>query len=116
LGPLSCVPPPIPLAALPHIDAVVTSHSHYDHLDIPTLRALSALGTRFLVPLRVADLLRDEGIGPVDELDWWESRVVGGVTVTCVPARHWSQGGLVDMNRTLWAGWGAGGPRHRVYF
>src|SRR5262245_12669032 len=116
LGPRRFVPPPMPLAALPPIDAVLISHSHYDHLDLPTLRALAARGTRFLVPLRVAALLRDEGIGAVEELDWWESRLVGGVTITCVPARHWSQRGLGDMNRTLWSGWVAGGPPHRFYF
>jgi len=116
LGPRRFVPPPMPLAALPPIDAVLISHSHYDHLDLPTLRALAARGTRFLVPLRVAALLRDEGIGAVEELDWWESRLVGGVTITCVPARHWSQRGLGDMNRTLWSGWVAVGPTHRFYF
>src|SRR5262249_35650600 len=116
LGPRRFVPPPMPLSPVPRVDAVLIAHSHYDHLDIPTLRALSALGTRFFVPLRVGDLLRDEGIGPIDELDWWESRVVGGVTVTCVPARHWSQRGLGDMNRTLWAGWVGAGPTPRFSF
>ena len=116
LGPRRFVRPPMPIAALPPIDAVLVSHSHYDHLDLPTLRALAARGTRFFVPLRVGELLRDGGIGPVEELDWWESRVVGNVTITCVPARHWSQRGLGDMNRTLWSGWVAVGPTHRFYF
>ncbi len=116
LGPRRFVPPPLPLSALPPIDVVVISHSHYDHLDLDTLRALSARGTRFLVPLRVGDILRAHGIGPVDELDWWESRAVRGVVITCVPARHWSQRGLGDMNRTLWAGWVAAGPTRRFWF
>jgi N-acyl-phosphatidylethanolamine-hydrolysing phospholipase D len=116
LGPRRFVPPPMPVASLPRIDAVVISHSHYDHLDLPTLKALAALGTRFFVPLRVGDILRAEGIAPVEELDWWESRQVGRVTITCVPARHWSQRGLRDMNRTLWAGWVVSGPTRRFWF
>src|SRR5262249_48674484 len=62
------------------------------------------------------EILRAQHIGPVEELDWWQSRTVGGVTITCVPARHWSQRGLGDMNRTLWAGWVAVGPTRRFWF
>jgi len=116
LGPRRFVPPPMPISALPMIDAVLVSHSHYDHLDLPTLKTLAALGTRFLVPLRVGEILRAEGIGPVEELDWWESRTVGPVTITCVPARHWSQRGVGDMNRTLWSGWVVSGPTRRFWF
>ncbi len=116
LGPRRLVPPPMPITALPAIDAVLISHSHYDHLDLATLKALAALGTRFLVPLRVGEILRAEGIGPTEELDWWESRAVGPVTITCVPARHWSQRGLGDMNRTLWSGWVVSGPTRRFWF
>jgi N-acyl-phosphatidylethanolamine-hydrolysing phospholipase D len=117
LGPRRFVPPPMPIYALPPIDAVLISHSHYDHLDLPTLRALAAHGTtRFLVPLRVGEILRAEGIGPTEEFDWWESTTVGDVTVTCVPARHWSQRGIGDLDRTLWAGWVAIGPTRRFWF
>jgi N-acyl-phosphatidylethanolamine-hydrolysing phospholipase D len=116
LGPRRFVPPPLPIAELPAVDAVLVSHAHYDHLDLATLRSLAARGTRFLVPLRVGEILRPAGIGPVEELDWWESRAVGDVVVTCVPARHWSQRGLGDMNRTLWAGWVARGPTRAFWF
>ena len=116
LGPRRFVAPPMPIAALPRIDAVLVSHSHYDHLDLATLRALAARGTRFFVPLRVGEILRGEGIGPVEELDWWESRSLRQISITCVPARHWSQRGLTDMNRTLWAGWVITGPTRRFWF
>jgi N-acyl-phosphatidylethanolamine-hydrolysing phospholipase D len=116
LGPKRFVAPALDLEALPPIDFVVISHNHYDHLDLPTLRRLADRGTRFFVPLRVAELLRGEGIGPVEELDWWEHRVVRGVEVHCVPSRHWSGRGLTDQSETLWSGWAVVGPSRRFYF
>jgi N-acyl-phosphatidylethanolamine-hydrolysing phospholipase D len=116
LGARRLVPPALPLDALPPVDFAVLSHSHYDHTDLPTLRALSARGTRFFVPLRLGETLRDEGIHAVTELDWWESAAFGGVSVDCVPARHWSRRGLFDENATLWSGWVVRGPTRRFYF
>jgi N-acyl-phosphatidylethanolamine-hydrolysing phospholipase D len=116
MGPKRFVPPGLALDALPPIDFVLISHNHYDHLDLPTLRRLAAGGTRFLVPLGDAELLRDAGIGPVDELDWWDSREVSGVEVHCVPSQHWSGRRLTDDNASLWSGWVVAGPTRRFYF
>jgi N-acyl-phosphatidylethanolamine-hydrolysing phospholipase D len=116
MGPKRFAPPGLALDALPPIDLVLISHNHYDHLDLPTLRRLAANGTRFLVPLGDAELLRKSGIGPVDELDWWDRREVSGVEVHCVPSQHWSGRRLTDDNASLWSGWVVLGPTHRFYF
>ena len=115
-GPRRVVPPPLALDALPPIDFVLISHNHHDHLDLPTLRRLATAGTRFLAPLRVGNLLRAAGIGPIDELDWWETCRIGAVAVHCVPSQHWSGRGPGDTNATLWAGWAVVGPSRRFYF
>ncbi len=117
VGPRRFVPAALALAALPPIDFVLVSHNHYDHLDLVTLRRLAASGrTRFLVPLRVGDLLRRAGIERVDELDWWDARAIAGVEVHFVPSQHWSGRGLTDQSATLWGGWVVVGPTRRFYF
>ncbi len=117
-GPRRFVPPGIALADLPPIDFVVVSHSHYDHLDVPTLRELAERDaeTLFLVPLGNRELLLGKGIENVAELDWGDTRRVEGVTVHCLPAQHWSQRGMNDKDETLWASWAVTGPERRFYF
>lgn len=116
IGPRRFAPPALALDALPPIDFVLISHDHYDHLDLGTLRRLAAGGTRFLVPLRVSKLLRACGIGPTEELDWWDRRRIGEVEVHCVPSQHWSGRGPGRRDSTLWAGWVVVGPSRRFYF
>jgi N-acyl-phosphatidylethanolamine-hydrolysing phospholipase D len=98
-------PPGVALAKLPPIDAVVISHSHRDHLDEDSVRALGP-SVLFIVPLGLADWFRARGLSRVIELDWWQSIDVNGANgararVTMVPAQHWSQRGIADFNRSL---------------
>jgi N-acyl-phosphatidylethanolamine-hydrolysing phospholipase D len=118
LGPRRWVPPGLDLDALPPIDFVLVSHSHYDHLDLPTLVRLARRDrdTRFLVPLGNAVLLREAGIDRVEELDWGQGAQVGGAHATCVPSQHWSQRGLFDARRSLWCAWVVRAPKRRFYF
>jgi L-ascorbate metabolism protein UlaG (beta-lactamase superfamily) len=118
LGPIRMHPAPVPLRALPPVDAVVISHDHYDHLDLPTVRALlSGSEARFVVPLGIGVHLRTWGVpeNRIVELDWDGSTTIGGLTITCTEARHFS-GRFFARDTTLWASWVIAGPRHRVFF
>jgi L-ascorbate metabolism protein UlaG (beta-lactamase superfamily) len=115
-GPRRLNAPGLAFEDLPPIHLVVISHSHYDHLDTTTVKRLaSAHRPRFLVPLGLKAWFADLGIEGVEELDWWESRAVGDVTVTCLPVQHWSSRSPWDEDRTLWAGWALAG-RKRLFF
>ncbi len=118
VGPTRWYAPVIAIEQLPHLDAVLVSHDHYDHLDAPTVRALAATGTRFIVGLGVGAHLESWGVRPdqITELDWWQSTQVGALTVTSTPARHASGRTLWDRDHTLWTGFAIAGAQHRVYY
>jgi N-acyl-phosphatidylethanolamine-hydrolysing phospholipase D len=113
-GPPRLVPPGLALDSLPPVDFAIVSHDHYDHLDLPSVRALARRGVRFVVPAGMGALVREAG-AEATELDWWEHAPMGPVTVHCVPARHFSGRGLFDRNRRLWAGFVVTGPTRRFY-
>ncbi|MGW4490396.1 MBL fold metallo-hydrolase [Streptomyces sp. NPDC004376] len=116
-GPRRLHPVPLPLAALGPVDVVVISHDHYDHLDMPTIKALADTDTLFAVPLGVGAHLEHWGVSPdrLRELDWHESARIGGLTLTATPARHFCGRGLRNTQHTLWASWVVAGDEHRVY-
>ena len=106
-GPRRLLPPGATVATLPRIDIVLISHSHYDHLDKPSIRKLLKRfpDATYLVPIGLAAWMRGRGITRVQELDWWDNTDIGGSTFTFVPAQHWTQRTLWDRNRSLWGGW-----------
>ena len=117
-GPTRLHEPPMPLEELPPVDAVLISHDHYDHLDLPTVRVLlETQKAPFVVPIGIGEHLRKWNV-PDDrivELDWDQSITVAGLTLTCTEARHFS-GRYFYRDTTLWASWAINGPRHRVFF
>ena len=118
-GPKRYHPPGVALADLPEIHAVVISHSHYDHLDVDSVRQLhrrSGGKLHFFVPLGLKSWFADLGIDSVTELDWWAHGEIKGVRFTLTPAQHWSARGLFDRNRTLWGGWAIRAPELNFFF
>ena len=105
--------PPLPLAEVPALDAVLLTHDHYDHLDRAAVQALAAPAggrpavPRWLVPLGVGAHLERWGVpaARITELDWWDETAIGSVRIVATPARHFSGRSLTDRDRTLWCGW-----------
>jgi L-ascorbate metabolism protein UlaG (beta-lactamase superfamily) len=121
VGPARFHAPPIAIADLPPLDAIIATHDHYDHLDRGVIKAILAdpaqAGARFIVPLGVGAHLEKWGVASarITELDWSESTALKQLTLTATPARHFSGRGLNDRNHTLWASWTIAGPKHRVF-
>jgi L-ascorbate metabolism protein UlaG (beta-lactamase superfamily) len=107
------VPVGVPPDQLPPLSAALVTHAHYDHLDVPSLRKLGA------------PVIAGTGVGKVleprrlrcEELGWWERKGLGDgdITITFVPAQHWSRRGLFDTNATLWGGFVIEGSSARLY-
>jgi len=118
MGPRRMRPPGIKFEDLPKIHAVMLSHNHYDHLDIPTLRLLfGAHHPRIITPLGVKKFLDNESIAGATDLDWWdEVELSGNVKVQSVPAQHFSGRGMLDRNRTLWCGYVISTTAGKIYF
>jgi L-ascorbate metabolism protein UlaG (beta-lactamase superfamily) len=77
------------------IDAVLLSHLHHDHLDLPSLRRLPGR-PRVIAPIGAGPLLRRAGFA-ADEVRAGDSAEVGAVRIRAVPAVHsprrWPVGG-----------------------
>jgi N-acyl-phosphatidylethanolamine-hydrolysing phospholipase D len=107
-GPKRKTPPGLTLDQLPHIDVVLISHSHYDHLDKPSVEALNRQAggpPRFIVPLGIKKWMNDAGITNVEELDWSDETHASGLDIWFVPSQHWSARTLFDRSETLWGGY-----------
>ena len=118
VGPKRAQPPGIALAELPHIDLVVVSHNHYDHMDAASLQALNAQPggpPRFLVPLGNRRWMEELGLRNVAELDWWQTDTLGEVEVVFTPVQHWSGRTLSDRMETLWGGYAVLAPSLHVF-
>ena len=116
LGPKRVRNPGIPFNELPHIDVVLVSHNHYDHMDLPTLKKLNnQFHPVFLVPLGNKSYLNYRGIDHVIELDWWQKYSIGNALFTLLPTQHWSARWLTDRYRTLWGSFGVELEGKKIY-
>ena len=114
------------------IHVVLISHNHYDHLDITSVKSIAACAIEmkervtFIVPLGLKDWFLNyvpdscRGENSVLDLDWHEAHCLTPdenngkngdgakfpLTVTALPAQHWSSRYGWDKDKTLWCGFG----------
>jgi len=98
--------PGVAIKDLASIDAVLLSHAHMDHLNLPSLRRfvrrtgrLTGKAPVAIVPWNVADLIEDLGFASVTSLSWWQSLKLGNVEITLTPAKHWGARKMTDTHR-----------------
>jgi L-ascorbate metabolism protein UlaG (beta-lactamase superfamily) len=116
-GPKRFLPAAVAAADLPRLDCIVISHNHYDHVDTAALKAYRWRGeTPVICPLGVGKLFRRLGFTHVTELDWWQSYELGSLTLTALPAVHFSGRGPFDRNQTLWMSVAITAPDRKVWF
>ncbi|HYI74416.1 MAG TPA: MBL fold metallo-hydrolase [Gaiellaceae bacterium] len=69
------------------LDAVLISHAHYDHLDLPSLEKLGK-SVPVVVPRGLGALLRKRKFESVLEVEVGETFAIGELQVRAVPAEH----------------------------
>jgi L-ascorbate metabolism protein UlaG (beta-lactamase superfamily) len=69
------------------LDAVLISHLHLDHLDLPSLRLLDRK-IHLIAPAGTADVLHGEGFRNIEEVRIADSTKVGPVKITATYAHH----------------------------
>jgi L-ascorbate metabolism protein UlaG (beta-lactamase superfamily) len=140
LGPKRVRTPGIRLQDLPKIDLILVSHNHYDHMDLPTLKALwDRDQPRIITSLGNDTILRNAGIGiyrgkrapPVNgpqALDWGQGissfdlceagQPCPGSTVqvTVLRNHHWGSRWGTDRNRALWSAFKVQTPADSIFF
>jgi L-ascorbate metabolism protein UlaG (beta-lactamase superfamily) len=119
IGPKRFFDVPVKLEELPHIDFILLSHDHYDHLDKGTIKYLTSKGIRVITMLGVGERLMSWGIKKslITELNWWQDVIIdNNFVITGCPARHFSGRTLKDRFKTLWGSFAIKGPNHNVYF
>jgi L-ascorbate metabolism protein UlaG (beta-lactamase superfamily) len=112
IGPVRRRTPGLPID-LDRLDAVLISHLHHDHLDLPSLRRLGQ-DVPIVVATGAGDLMRSNGFEAVRELAPGDGTTVGDVTIRAVPALH--SGKRMPIGPTVEALGFVIDGEHRVYF
>jgi len=115
LGMKRLVAPALEIAELPKIDLILLSHAHFDHFDIPSLRALENRGTTIVTAAHTADLLRARRYARVHELAWDERVTAGPFAIRAFRVNHWGARMRKDVYRGF-NGYTIDAGRYRVLF
>ena len=102
---------------MPHIDYLILTHDHYDHLDYKTLLKLKGKVSRVYCSLGLGAHLLYWGFNASDitELDWWELvKLDNELSLVAAPARHFSGRGLKRF-QSLWSSFVLRSQAHAIY-
>jgi L-ascorbate metabolism protein UlaG (beta-lactamase superfamily) len=92
---------------LPRIDAILITHAHMDHLNLPSLRAVLRQMRRSghpapvaIVPHGVEDLVQNLGFSDVVPLEiWQDTDALTSLCITLTPCKHWGARMFSDTHR-----------------
>lgn len=146
MGPKRYTEMPCQIEDIPYIDAVIISHSHYDHLSYPTVLKIAEKykNAHFFVPLGNKAWFDKIGVKNATELDWWEEKTMtlsaakdkdapkvedsGSeaspapkqedivATIGSLPCQHTSARTPFDKAHTLWSSWSVSSGGKKVWF
>ena len=102
IGPKRLTAPALHFHDLPHIDAILLSHAHFDHLDLRTLRCFDET-TPVITARATSDILKRTRFSDITELDWGETKLLSAaadeVLIAAIPVKHWGARTQHDIHR-----------------
>jgi L-ascorbate metabolism protein UlaG (beta-lactamase superfamily) len=87
VGPRRLVYPALRVDELPRPDLILLSHTHLDHLDVPSLRDFDR-SIPIVMAKNTSDVIEDLDFATVYELDWNQWTLVGDLRVEAIEVRH----------------------------
>ncbi len=110
---------PIHESKIDGIDLILLSHDHFDHCDKssiktlvennPTIEVVAGLGIDNLIKRWCSKTA-------VHTLGWYQQIEHKGVTITFLPAQHWSKRGLTDGATRLWGAFMIEFENKKIYY
>ena len=116
--PVRLIPPPLKVRELPQIDVILLSHGDYDHLNLPTMRALAKRfpGATILAPRAITAPLKPMGFTDIRELAAGQSGTLGGLTFLAQPAQHRTRRSLLGVKNGEALSWIVTDGQSRIIF
>jgi len=110
-------PAPISVKELPHIDYIVISHNHYDHLDFDFINAIKYRNINYLLPLGLGATFKYWGIKArnIYEVGWHEKLELDNLTFIVTDAKHYSGRFVNDRNASFWNSWVIKGKNEKLF-
>jgi L-ascorbate metabolism protein UlaG (beta-lactamase superfamily) len=90
IGPHRLTQAPLQPSQLQHLDVILVTHTHMDHLDLRSLNALPKNAT-VVACKGCATLIKPLGYSDVRELQWGEQTEVNGLAIRAMGANHWGK-------------------------
>ena len=106
-------------AVFQHIDYLLVSHDHFDHLDKPSVMRLFKGNPQMKVfcGFGVGKLIQGWCPGiEVVEAGWYQQLDDGQLKITFLPAQHWGKRSLNDGGQRLWGAFMLQGDGLSVYY
>ncbi|MES2565251.1 MAG: MBL fold metallo-hydrolase [Bacteroidota bacterium] len=102
---------------MPHIDLLLLTHDHYDHMDHTTLVKLKSKISKVCCPLGLGSHLEYWGYknSNIHEMDWWDIELFDNdIEITSAPARHYTGRALL-RSKMLWCSFILKTKTHTLY-
>lgn len=109
------VAPALSVDELPWVDAILSSHAHFDHLDTHTVGKLESKHRDVVMARRTSDIIDAQEFRQVTELGWGEETRLGPLRVKAIEVRHWGARLRTDAYRG-YNGYVIESDRFRVLF